>query len=128
MLAPVVARAPVLDQLLQIGEVGAVAPSGIAHLAGQARTRQTLAQIGQHFVGNRYGKFLDRTMRHRRSPFCPSPKSNRGRRASFCPFYHIQSWERARVTDALQAALTYLRASASLTISLASLPSSRAPN
>src|SRR5262249_11911187 len=100
MLAPVVACAPVIDEVFQVGQIGAVGPSGIAYLSGQTRARQPLAKIGQHLLRNRDGKLLDRTVRHRLLLLSSVPLLPSG----------------------------YLRASASLTRSLASLPSKRAPN
>ena len=57
--APVVAVAPVGDQLAQVGEVGAVVPARAGDLVGKARAREALAQIGEHGVGDGDAKRLD---------------------------------------------------------------------
>ena len=63
--APVVARAPILNQLFEIREVGAVGPAGVGDLSGQPRARKPLPQIGEHLVGNRDGEFFRLAMCHR---------------------------------------------------------------
>jgi hypothetical protein len=47
---PVVVRPPILDELPQVGEIGAVLPSGIGHFVGKARARQALAEVFQDFI------------------------------------------------------------------------------
>src|SRR3974390_3410774 len=50
LCAPIVLVAPVSDDLLQVGKVGAVGPTGAIELVGEARTGESLVQIGQHGV------------------------------------------------------------------------------
>ena len=65
MRAPVVLRPPVLDQFLQVSEIGAVLSPGIRNLVGQARILETSAQVDEHFVGHlnaeRFDLFSHRT-------------------------------------------------------------------
>jgi len=57
--APVVAIAPVGDELSYVGEVRAVSPSRARHLVRKARARQPLPQIGEVGVGDVDAKWLD---------------------------------------------------------------------
>ena len=50
--APVEAVAPVLDQLAQVRDVGAVGPGLAGRLVGEARAREALAQVGDRVVGD----------------------------------------------------------------------------
>jgi hypothetical protein len=52
--APVEPRAPVLDQLLQVGEVEAVAPAGAGNLIGPASVGQSPTQVVEDSLGDRY--------------------------------------------------------------------------
>jgi hypothetical protein len=48
--APVEPVAPVLDQRLQVGRVGAVVPADVLQLIGEACPREPLFQVAQHRV------------------------------------------------------------------------------
>ena len=61
--APVVAVAPVADERLHVGEVGAVAPRLAGDLVGPAHARQARAQVVEHGVGHADG---ERAGRHGR--------------------------------------------------------------
>src|SRR5207245_1779293 len=50
--APVVALAPVGDQLLHVGQARAVLPAGLRRLVGPAHAREPRAKILQHVVGH----------------------------------------------------------------------------
>src|SRR5260370_41485181 len=50
--APVVLDPPVIDQFLQVGEVGSILPSSIRHLAGKASVLPPRIQIGEALIGN----------------------------------------------------------------------------
>ena len=50
--APVELRLPVVAQLLEIRQVGAVVPTAVRDLIGPARTRQPVAEIVEHRVGH----------------------------------------------------------------------------
>jgi hypothetical protein len=50
--APVVALAPVGDQLAQVGEVRPIGPAGARDLVGEARAREALAEVGEDGVGH----------------------------------------------------------------------------
>ena len=68
--APVVAIAPVGDQLAQVGEVRPVGPAGAGDLVGEARAREALAQVGEDGVRHGDAKRLDlhgRLLRGRRA-------------------------------------------------------------
>jgi hypothetical protein len=49
---PVEARTPVLDELAQVADIGAVGPRLSRRLVGEARARETLAQIGDRLFGD----------------------------------------------------------------------------
>jgi|HubBroStandDraft_6_1064221.scaffolds.fasta_scaffold1191443_1 hypothetical protein len=49
---PVIARAPVIDQFPEVGEMGSVLPARIRDFAGQAGARQPLLEVGEHLVGD----------------------------------------------------------------------------
>ena len=50
--APVVAGAPVLAQLLHVGEVGAVLPAGVGDLGGPAGLGETALEVADLGVGD----------------------------------------------------------------------------
>ena len=50
--APVVAAAPVVGELLDVGARHAVAPPGAGQLVGPARARETLVEVVQHGLGD----------------------------------------------------------------------------
>ena len=56
---PVEGVAPVLAELAEIAELGAVDPVGL-DLVGKTRAREALAQVFEHGVGNVDAKFLHR--------------------------------------------------------------------
>jgi hypothetical protein len=49
---PVEARPPVLDELAQIADIGAVGPRLARRLVGEAGAREALAQIGDRLFGD----------------------------------------------------------------------------
>ena len=51
--APVVVIGPVVDQLLQVGHVGAEVPTGAGYLIGETGIEEPLPEIGQLGVGDR---------------------------------------------------------------------------
>jgi hypothetical protein len=57
---PVVPVAPVRDELLQVGAVGAVSPVGVTDVVGPADVREPTLQIVEDLVGNGDGEGLGR--------------------------------------------------------------------
>jgi hypothetical protein len=49
---PVEPVAPVLDEALHVGEIGAQAPVGAGHLVGKAGAREALPEILEDLVGD----------------------------------------------------------------------------
>src|SRR5581483_8308034 len=49
---PVVALAPVRDELAEVREVGPLGPAGAGDLVGEARAREPLAEVGEDGVGD----------------------------------------------------------------------------
>ena len=64
MRAPVVFGSPVLDQFLEVGEIGSILPRGIGNLVGKARVVEPRAQVGEHFVGHLDAERLDFATAH----------------------------------------------------------------
>src|SRR5882672_12106761 len=52
MRPPVVLVAPVLDQLLQIGEIRSILPASIGHFIGKASVLEARLQVGERGVGH----------------------------------------------------------------------------
>ena len=50
--APVELRAPVLAQVLEVREIGAVVPTAARDLVGPARAREPVAEVVEHRLGN----------------------------------------------------------------------------
>ena len=65
MRAPVVFRPPVLDQFLQVGEIGAVLPRRIGNFIGKARLLEPRAQVVKDGVGHLDAKRFDFFNGHR---------------------------------------------------------------
>src|SRR5208282_340856 len=62
--APVVFGSPVLDQFLEVGEIGSILPRGVGNLAGKARVLEPRAQVGEHCVGHLDAERLDFATAH----------------------------------------------------------------
>ena len=68
VLAPIVLGSPVLGQFPQIGEIGAVFPSGVGHLIRKARAVEALTQILQDLVAYVDGERFNIRLSHRQPP------------------------------------------------------------
>src|SRR5260370_15163736 len=72
--APVVLDPPVIDQFLQVGEVGSILPSSIRHFAGKASVLEPRIQIGEDLIANVDFTWFD--IGHRSTPAPIGPYNN----------------------------------------------------
>src|SRR5262245_53346061 len=59
VLAPVVPRPPVVDELAQIGEVGSVVPGSIGHFVRETCAVEASLEVGEYLVGYLDRKWFD---------------------------------------------------------------------
>src|SRR6185369_15153328 len=78
---PVVARAPVLDELLHVGDAGPVAPGGVRHFIGPPHPLESGAEIGEHVVSD-FDR--ERAWSHAAVTSAPYPDWSRSSRAISC--------------------------------------------
>ena len=62
--APVVLGPPVLDQFLQVSEIGAVLPTSVGNLVGKTRAAEASTQVGEHFDRHLDAKRFDLSSGH----------------------------------------------------------------
>ena len=72
--APVELRAPVLAEVLEVREVGAVAPTRARDLVGPAGASQPVAEVVEHRVGNVDSERSDVVVGHRRDATAAVPQ------------------------------------------------------
>src|SRR5207244_13069132 len=98
--APVELRAPVVAQVLQVEEVGAVVPARARDLIGPARARQALAQVVELRLGNLDAERRD-VVRHVLDATAAAPRAARAKAARAADTAAPRAANRAEVPAAV---------------------------